>query len=418
MNEPGKAHGVRGNVQTDNRLQSLQADRNRLRIRLFIIVVLGLSSFMSSLIIYPTLPLYILDIGGTKLELGLILSVSSITVVLMRIPLGILSDRLGGWNFLSLSLIGQSVSSFLYIVVPDTGWLYPLRAIHAVAAAVFHPVLISFTSGLVRREQRGRILSIYLTTPAASMMVGPAVNSFLVERGGYVATFVVAGFLSFGGFLVSVLTRRARFFEQAYVPLLGAERSSRSESIVSLLKNLVLSRRVATISIARASFSTTDGIFGAIFAILVVQSLSLPVYMVGLFFAVKGLANTLVRWPVGIFADRVGGKRPALVAFVATAVAFAVLSEAQPIWLIAVTMVMIGLAWGTRAVTEWVLVANLPGGSTTIGTAYLSTMFDIGEAVGALLAGVLMTALPLPSIFKIAAMIVAVGVVPLAMTRM
>jgi len=372
---------------------------------------------MSSLIIYPTLPLYILDIGGTKLELGLILSVSSITVVLMRIPLGIVSHRLGGWNFLSLSLIGQSVSSFLYAVVPDAGWLYPLRAIHAVAAAVFHPLLISVTSGLVRREQRGRILSIYLMTPAASMMIGPAVNSFLVELGGYVATFVVAGFLSFGGFLISVLTQRARLFEQADVHFREAERGSRSKSIVSLLKSLALSKRLATISIARASFSTTDGIFGAIFAIFVVQSLSLPLYMVGLFFAAKGLANTLVRWPVGIFADRVGGKKPALLAFVATAIAFTILSEAQPIWLITVTMVMIGLGWGTRAVTEWVLVANLPGGSTTIGTAYMATMFDIGEAVGALLAGVLMTFLPLPSIFKIAALIVAFGVVPLAMTR-
>jgi len=417
MDESGKNYGVRGNVQTDNRLQSLQGDENRLRIRLFVIVVLGLSSFMSSLIIYPTLPLYILGFGGTKLELGLILSISSITVVLMRIPLGILSDRVGGWNFLSLSLLGQSVSSFLYIAVPDTGWLYPLRAIQAVASAVFHPVLISITSGLVRREQRGRILSIYLTTPAASMMIGPAVNSFLVELGGYVATFVVAGFLSFGGFLVSVLARKARLFEQAHLHFPEAEKGSRSKSIVSLLKSLILSKRVATISVARASFSTTDGIFGATFAIFVVQSLSLPLYMVGLFFAVKGLANTLVRWPVGIFADRVGGKKPALVAFVATAIAFTILSEAGAIWLIAVTMVMIGLAWGTRAVTEWVLVANLPGGSTTIGTAYLSTMFDIGEAVGALLAGALMSSLPLSWIFKIAALIVAFGVVPLAMTR-
>jgi MFS family permease len=404
-------------VQTENSIGKSRLNGGNLRIQLLVIVVLGLSSFVSFYIVSPTLPLYVLGIGGTKLEIGLILSVSSIVIVFTRIPLGALSDRIGRWDFLIFSFIGHSVLSFLYLVVPNVGWLYPLRAIHAVTTAVFTPLLVSITSGLVGKEQRGRVLSIYLMTPAASMMIGPIVNSILVERGGYLLTFVAAGCLPFGGFLVLMLARKARLFQETSAQSRDSEWSSRKAGTTSVLKSLMLSKSVAAISIARASFSVTDGIFGTVFAIFVVQNLSMPPHMIGLFFAVKGLANTFVRWPIGVFADRVGGKGPVLIAFTVTGLAFAVLSEVQSIWLITLTMVMIGLAWGTRAVTEWVLVANLPGGSSTTGTAYMATMFDLGEAIGALLAGVLMVFLPLSWVFKIAASIVVLGVVPLAVTR-
>ncbi len=80
-------------------------------------------------------------------------------------------------------------------------------------------------------------------------------------------------------------------------------------------------------------------------------------------------------------------------------------------------MLMIGLAWGTRAITEWALIANLPGGSTAIATSYLSTLFDFGEAIGAFLAGLLMIYLPFSSIFKISTLIVVAGVIPLTAVK-
>jgi len=387
--------------------------RRSLRIQLLVIVALGLSSFMASFIIYPTLPLFVLELGSTKLELGLILSIASITTVLTRIPLGALSDRVGTWNFVGFSMIGHSLSNFLYLAVPNAAWLYPLRAFHAAAMATFNPITVSIASGLVGKEHRGRILGIYLTTPAASMMIGPAINSFLIERGGFSLTFLVAGLLPLAGFILCILTRRLRIFEETTSPASEAKHHSRKGSTLSLLKNLVTSRAVIAISIARTSFSTTDGIFGTIFAIHVVQNLSLPPYMIGLFFAAKGIANTSVRWPVGIFCDRVGGKRPAILAFVVTGLGFLILSETQSMALITMAMLMIGLAWGTRAITEWALIANLPGGSTAIATSYLSTLFDLGEAIGAFLAGLMMVYLPFSSIFKASAAIVIAGVIPL-----
>mgnify|MGYP001073910664 CR=1 FL=1 len=392
-------------------------ERRRLQVQLLVIVALGLSSFMASFIIYPTLPLYVLEMGSTKLELGLILSIASITTVLTRIPLGALSDRVGTWNFVSFSMIGHSLSNFLYLAVPNAAWLYPLRAFHAAAIATFNPITVSIASGLVGREHRGRVLGIYLTTPAASMMIGPALNSYLIERGGYLLTFLVAGLLPLAGFVLCILARRLRIFEKTASQALEAKHSSSKASTLFLLKNLVTSRAVVAISIARTSFSTTDGIFGTIFAIHVVQNLSLPPHMIGLFFAVMGIANTSVRWPIGLFCDRVGGKRPAILAFILTGLSFLILSETQSLALVTLAMLMTGLAWGTRAITEWALIANLPGGSTAIATSYLSTLFDLGEAIGAFLGGAFMIYLPFPSIFKISAAIVIAGVIPLTAVK-
>ena len=75
-----------------------------------------------------------------------------------------------------------------------------------------------------------------------------------------------------------------------------------------------------------------------------------------------------------------------------------------------VAMIIFGLAHGMRAVTEWTLLGDSKSSEiSSVTTAYLSTMLNIGGAFGAVAAGALSLFLPIPSIFKIASLIILPG---------
>jgi len=73
-------------------------------------------------------------------------------------------------------------------------------------------------------------------------------------------------------------------------------------------------------------------------------------------------------------------------------------------------MIIHGLAHGMRAVTEWTMLGDCaPSESVNVATAYLSAIFDIGQALGAITAGALALVLNIPTIFKLASLITLAG---------
>ena len=124
------------------------------------------------------------------------------------------------------------------------------------------------------------------------------------------------------------------------------------------------------------------------------------------------------RIPSGKLADRIGYKTPIILAFTLITLAFLTISQTSNIHLLILAMIIYGAAHGTRAVTEWSMLGDYaPTEAATIATAYLSTTFSIGEALGAITAGALTIIFNTPTIFKIAALITLTGALAINLTK-
>ena len=129
-------------------------------------------------------------------------------------------------------------------------------------------------------------------------------------------------------------------------------------------------------------------------------------------FAIKGAANMVSRIPSGRLADRVGQKYPIIIAFAILASSFLAFSETRNLYLLAFAMIFYGVAHGTRAVAEWSLLGDYaPLNARNVATAYLSTVFNVGAAFGAVAAGALSVLTDIPSMFKLASVILLSGVI-------
>lgn len=85
---------------------------------------------------------------------------------------------------------------------------------------------------------------------------------------------------------------------------------------------------------------------------------------------------------------------------------FFLLSNTKSIYLLFGVLAIYGLAHAMRAVAEWTLLGmSAPPQLRGVAAAYLSTMSNVGQALGALAAGVLASVLSLPSLFQLASLL-------------
>jgi len=154
------------------------------------------------------------------------------------------------------------------------------------------------------------------------------------------------------------------------------------------------------------------------FAIHAEENLLISLSLIVLLFGIKGATNMLSRIPSGKLADRIGYKYLIIIAFTLLAIAFLTISETSNIYLLAFAMIIYGAAHGMRAVAEWSMLGDYaPLEAGNVATAYLSTMFNVGAAFGAVVAGTLSIAIGIPSIFKLASIVIFSGVIMVNLIR-
>jgi MFS family permease len=121
---------------------------------------------------------------------------------------------------------------------------------------------------------------------------------------------------------------------------------------------------------------------------------------------VRGVTNVVVRLPAGRASDRLGRRLPLIAAYAAIVVVNLLIARPGGLPIIALSLLLYGLAWGTRAVSEWAYLADVVRPEVkTVAFSYLSTVFGIGSMLGSILTGALSMALPYGDIFLLSSLL-------------
>lgn len=142
------------------------------------------------------LPLHVVALGGSKTQVGMLFSVSTVVSMVLR-PL------VGGWNdrygFRPVALPGAVV---LLLTALGLRWASaPIEVIALMAGTGLSNGLVSTSAGvLVARAspaaQRGEALSLYYVSTSLGFAIGPPIGFLLYERGGVRAGLWLATILA------------------------------------------------------------------------------------------------------------------------------------------------------------------------------------------------------------------------------
>ncbi len=191
----------------------------RVRMVLVVSLLALLNQYVSWAITFSFVPIYAADLGASKTELGIMMSLWQGCSAFMALWAGHASARLGvRWTVVSgLALVTISV-----LATPMTraiGLLLVLRTVHGVGTGLVSPVLMGSALLAVPEGKRGAAMGFFQAIYAIGMVAGPAVSGVFADRMGLAGTFYITGLFALATTLAAalLLPHRIRQPEQASV---------------------------------------------------------------------------------------------------------------------------------------------------------------------------------------------------------
>ena len=371
-----------------------------------------LAIFSSTMSKSPVLPLFADYLGARDATLGLIAAASTYTGIVLSIPAGVLSDRLGRRLVLLGSGLVFASAPVLYLFVHSPGALAAVRAYHGIATAVFGPVAMAYVADLAP-VRRGERMGLFSSATLIGRSLAPLAGGFLLAL-SFHAVYVgcaIAGAIALA--LAWMLPRSAQ--------RQGAARAGLRDALREAGQGLGQTVRNRAILCASGAEAVIYLCFGAIETFLPLYAIQhrIPTWQIGIIFAAQIITVALTKPLLGGLSDRVGRIPVISGGLMLGAGALVGLSLLSGAWGLGVAAAMFGLALSAVTSATSAFVSDLSR-ARHYGAALgvLSTIMDVGHSTGPVLAGALVGALSYQPTFRlIAALPVAMALVLLLTVR-
>ena len=329
----------------------------------------------------PLLPIFAASLGAGDVLLAFIVSVSTLTGMVLKPFIGVLSDRWGRRIWLIVGTVFFALMPFAYRSVQTPEQLFAVRLIHGLATAIYGPVTLAYVSEQ-SQSQRAERLAWFGTARNAGYVVGPAAAGWMLLTMDPVSVFTVIGLFSSLAFLPILLlpetalastVRKAPLVKQAARALISGGRTP----AVWLAGGME-----ATMFIALYATKT----FMPIYAL----SAGFNIAWVGAFFAVQEATHIVLNPIGGKIGDRFGYVLAVPMGMVTLGVALPMLAIAD-----SVTFLMaLGVAMGASQAlvfpsTVALVSARVTEKNIATGMGLVGTMKNAGKVAGPMMAGAL-----------------------------
>ncbi len=364
-----------------------------------LLCTIGIFCFVSyNLVRMPVLALFAESLGAGPERLGLIVSVSTLTGVLLKLPSGALSDIYGRRLLLRVGVVAFGLPPFVYPFVSDLNVLTALRFAHGLATAIFAPSALATVAELYR-ERRGAALGTYTACTQSGALLGPFIGGYLVHAAGFNAAFVTAGV--FGGIaLVIFYSLRLnppppRVQDRGLRPVLG-----------DMWKGFAVVARNRKVLITSSTDAAKMIANGALMAFLPLYGVAagLNPGEVGLLFTVQAFTSFFSKPIMGRVSDFVGRPPLIVLGLLICAATFAAIPHVAALPILLALSAGFGFGEAVVSSSSSALVADSSEFKTLgAGMGMQGTIMDIGHASGPLLAGLLIANMSYADAFAIIA---------------
>jgi len=370
----------------------------------YLLCVVAFLSMLSIMVTNPILSLFAEEVGATGVWIGYAVSGYWISRVVLEIPSGYVSSKLGYYRPMVFGLALNVVGNIMLVFVNNPVHLVFVRAVNGFGAPFFFAVSMTFIVNLFGAEKRGTAMGVFQGIEFIGTIIGSAVSGKLVQELGWRGGFVAASALSVAALLLFVVPphiRRETVRGPTSKPLTMGE-------VVGVLRNKTLMIMAAAIL---AEFIMTNGLIITIVPLFARGVLGFSLADVGYMMGARSLGFVVAMFTMGSISDRVGRKPVLMFGMTATAIMVVVMSLFSTFFALAAVICIIGFTSGAIWIVGPVISAEAVGPSqrgAAIG-AY-RTFFDLGSVIGPILMTMVMTEYGVKLCFYIAAALLLMNV--------
>ncbi|HXD74675.1 MAG TPA: MFS transporter [Vicinamibacterales bacterium] len=242
----------------------------------------------------PVLPDLSRRLGASPTVIGLLFGSFGVTMLLVSIPMGAVSDRVGRKGPILAGLVALAASTLIFAYAKELPALFAARLVQGAADAITWVVGFALIADIYAPEERGRVTGIVLGGTSIAYMIGPSIGGWLYELGG-----IRLPFLAVTGMSVVTIA--------GFLWLRVPDRHTAHDPVP--VAKLVGNPQVATCGVVVFLASATITMFEPIFVLYIQAKLGIGPARIGTLFAAAALANTVLHPLVGRAADRWGARR-------------------------------------------------------------------------------------------------------------
>jgi MFS family permease len=166
---------------------------------------------------FVLLPLYVKQLGGGELEIGLVMGIYSAVGIVVQPLLGPWVDALGRRPFMLAGIACVLLSAIVAAVANTVPLLIVVRLLQGLGFSAFFVANFSYVIDLIEPPRRGMALGIYGVSGFASTALAPLLAEWLVRRWSFNALFLASGLTVLVAAALAWQVRESAHMEIRYV---------------------------------------------------------------------------------------------------------------------------------------------------------------------------------------------------------
>ena len=337
----------------------------------------------------PVLPLYVKALGGTDFILGLISAFSPLAGILFSFPIGLMSDKIGRKKLLVVSAFIFLISPLLYFFVSSPIWLIPIRFFHGIATAILGPVVAAMIVSTYEKD-KGEKLGLYSSSTLIGRTIAPSLGGFILWY------FASPGIAIFSYKLVYIAAFISALPVFVLILLLKDKTQNNNSKIKSKdfyldLKYFLTNKKLFSTSLVEMATYFAYGVLETYLPVYLSQ-FNIPPYQIGMIFSVQILSIALSKPLFGKLSDKIDKRKQILFGILTLGLSIGVLGLFHSIIAAIIIGILFGLGLSFSTVATSTYIAEVTK-KDKLGASLggLSSIMDIGQSIGPLITGIIIT---------------------------
>jgi DHA1 family solute carrier family 18 vesicular amine transporter 1/2 len=318
----------------------------------------------------PVLPDLATRLNASPTMIGLLFASFGVTLLILSVPMGVLSDRIGrkGPMIFGLALLAISTTAFAY--AQSLPMLFAARLVQGAADGMTWIVGFAMIADLYGPEERGRAMGLAMAGSTLGIIIGPALGGWLYEIGGIRLPFlIVAAMAVFDLVVFAAVAPRTK----------GSGRSAPTRRVLT-------HRPIAIIALVVIAGGGTIAMLEPVIPLVLQSRLGLGPAAVGTLFGIAAVASTTMHPIYGRLSDRWGGRRLMMIGLIASAFVLPLLNLATDFRSAAFAMVPMWIVFSMIVTPSLAYMAEVASAAGFEAYGVVYGVYNMAWAIGLMIA--------------------------------
>jgi MFS family permease len=348
----------------------------------FLLCFANFTTFVTVYLLLPTLPIYLLEIGGAQRDVGFVMGAYTIGATAMRAVSGWLSDHYGRKPIMIVGLFAMLAVTTLYWVARDVSFVAVIRCLHGIGFGIAGTAIGTLVADSLPAVRMAEGLGYFGLTVPLAMGVAPMTGIWLAHEFGFLTLFVVVTVVMMITLLSSLAVKTA------------GQKSLRSGSpgLSDLVEKTAL---LPSLVIFLITLTTSSLLY-----FIALYALDLRIPNIGWFFAVNSVCIVVSRPLTGRWADRGRSNTVVLIGSLSLFAGMITVGCSHLLTGLLVAGGLVGLGSGFLLPTlQAIVVRHVPSHRRGAATGTYFLAYDMGYGLGAIVWGITSQALGYRSMY-------------------